>query len=46
MPLVNHQPVNIWLGAKYRRYVDLHNPEDTLGDAEGDIADGYDDNPT
>jgi hypothetical protein len=46
MALVNHRPVNIWLYAKRRTYVDPDNPEDTLDDAEGDIAGEYDDNPT
>ena len=46
MALVNHRPMNIWLYAKCRKYVDPDNPEDTLDDAEGEIAGEYADNPT
>jgi hypothetical protein len=38
MALVNHRPMNIWLHAKRRTYVAPDNPEDSLDDAEGDMA--------
>jgi hypothetical protein len=46
MTLVNNRPMNMWLYAKCRTYVDPDHPEDDLEDAEVEIAGEYDDNPT
>jgi hypothetical protein len=46
MTLVNNRPMNIWLYAKCRTYVDPDNPGKALDEAEGEIAGEYDDNPT
>jgi hypothetical protein len=46
MTFVNNRPMNIWLYAKCRKYVDPANPGDDLDDAEAEIAGAYDDNPT
>ncbi len=46
MLLVNNRPMNIWLYAKCRTYVDPDNPGEALDEAEVEIAGAYDDNPT
>ncbi len=45
--IVNNRPVNIWLYAKVRTYVDPDNPEEdeALVDAEVEIIGDYDGNP-
>jgi hypothetical protein len=45
--LVNNRPMNIWLHAKCRKYIDPDVPEeDQITDAEVQISGKYDDNPT
>lgn len=46
MTLVNNRPMNIWLYAKCRTYVDPDNPGDVLDEADMAMAGEYDDNPT
>ena len=43
--IVNNRPMNIWLYAKCRKYVDPDNPKDAY-DAEVEVKGEYDDNPT
>ena len=47
--IVNNRPMNVWLYAKCRKYVDPDEPEDvqvTDTDAEVEVSGPYDDNPT
>jgi hypothetical protein len=46
--IVNNRPMNIWLYAKCRTYIDPDNPEkdEALFDAEVEITGDYDGNPT
>ncbi|MCY0909326.1 MAG: hypothetical protein OWR62_13160 [Sulfobacillus thermotolerans] len=46
--IANNRPVNIWLYAKCRTYIDPDNPEKdkALSDAEVEITGDYDGNPT
>ena len=45
--IVNNRPMNIWLHAKCRKYIDSDAPEeDQITDAEVQISGKYDDNPT
>jgi hypothetical protein len=45
--IVNNHPMNVWLYAKCRTYVDPDEPEDEqVTEAEVAVAGPYDDNPT
>lgn len=46
--IVNNRPMNIWLYAKCRTYINPDNPEEdeALFDAEIEITGNYDGNPT
>jgi hypothetical protein len=46
--IVNNRPMNIWLYAKCRKYVDPDDPEedDAVLDAEVEVSGKYDGNPT
>ena len=45
--IVNNRPMNVWLYAKCRKYVDPDEPEDVqVTDAEVEVSGPYDDNPT
>jgi hypothetical protein len=45
--IVNNRPMNIWLYAKCRRYIDPDLPEaEQIADAEVQISGKYDGNPT
>ncbi len=45
--IVNNRPMNIWLYAKCRKYIDPELPaEGQLSDAEVEVSGVYDDNPT
>ena len=45
--IVNNRPMNVWLYAKCRKYVDPDEPEDVqVMDAEVEVSGPYDDNPT
>jgi hypothetical protein len=45
--IVNNRPMNIWLYAKCRKYIDPDAPEqDQITDAEVQVSGKYDDNPT
>jgi hypothetical protein len=46
--VVNNRPMNIWLYAKCRTYIDQENPEEdeALHQAEVEIDGDYDGNPT
>ena len=46
--IVNNRPMNIWLYAKCRKYIDPDNPEEdeALNDTEIEITGDYDGNPT
>ena len=46
--IVNNRPMNIWLYAKCRKYIDQDNPkgDEALNDAEIEITGDYDGNPT
>ncbi len=45
--IVNNRPMNIWLYAKCRKYIDPDLPEEEqLSDAEVEVSGVYDDNPT
>lgn len=45
--VVNNRPMNIWLYAKCRKYLDPDAPEDEqIADAEVQVSGQYDDNPT
>jgi len=47
LEVVNNRPMNIWLYAKCRRYIDPDEPEEgQIEDAEVQVAGDYDDNPT
>ena len=47
LEVVNNRPMNIWLYAKCRRYVDSDMPENKqLDDVEVEIPGEYDNNPT
>lgn len=47
LEVVNNRPMNIWLYAKCRRYLDPDLPEDDqLDDAEVQVSGPYDGNPT
>ena len=47
MELVNNRPMNIWLHAKCRTYLDPGDPDAAShADAEVEIAGEYDGNPT
>ena len=47
LEVVNNRPMNIWLYAKCRRYIDPDEPEeDQIEDAEVQVSGDYDDNPT
>ena len=44
--IVNNRPMNIWMYAKCRKYIDPDNPEDkTMYEAEVEITGDYDGNP-
>ena len=45
--IVNNRPMDVWLYAKCRKYVDPDEPEDVqVTDAEVEVSGPYDDNPT
>jgi predicted nucleotidyltransferase len=46
--IINNRPMNIWLYAKCRKYIDPDNPEEdeALNEAEVEITGDYDGNPT
>jgi hypothetical protein len=45
--IVNNRPMNIWLYAKCRRYIDPDSPEEhQIADAEAQVSGKYDGNPT
>ena len=45
--IVNNRPMNVWLYAKCRTYVDPDAPEgEQVTDAEVQVSGPYDDNPT
>jgi len=45
--IVNNRPMNVWLYATCRRYIDPEAPEDEqVTDAEVEVSGTYDDNPT
>jgi len=45
--IVNNRPMNVWLYAKCRKYVDPDEPEDEqVMDTAVDVRGRYDDNPT
>ncbi len=45
--IVNNRPMDVWLYAKCRKYVDPYEPEDVqVTDAEVEVSGPYDDNPT
>jgi len=45
--IVNNRPMNVWLYAKCRRYIDPETPEEEqITDAEVEVSGAYDDNPT
>ncbi len=45
--IVNNRPMNIWLYAKCRKYIDPDYPEkEQLSDAQVEVSGVYDDNPT
>jgi hypothetical protein len=45
--IVNNRPMNIWLYAKCRRYIDPDSPkEEQIVDAEVQVSGKYDGNPT
>ncbi len=47
LEVVNNRPMNIWLYAKCRKYVDPDSPEEEqVSDAEVEVSGEYDDNPT
>jgi hypothetical protein len=47
LEVVNNRPMNIWLYAKCRRYIDPDEPEaGQIEDAEVQVPGEYDDNPT
>lgn len=45
--IANNRPMNIWLHAKCRKYIDQDNPkeDEALNDAEVEISGDYDGNP-
>lgn len=46
LEIVNNRPMNIWLYAKCRKYVDPDAPEEEqIADAEVEVSGQYDDNP-
>jgi hypothetical protein len=45
--IVNNRPMNIWLYAKCRKYIDPDAPEEEhIADAEVEVPGKYDDNAT
>ena len=45
--IVNNRPMNVWLYAKCRKYVDPEAPdEEQVADAEVEVSGEYDGNPT
>jgi hypothetical protein len=47
LEVVNNRPMNIWLYAKCRKYIDPDAPEEEqIEDAEVEVSGEYDDNPT
>ncbi|MBU3158370.1 hypothetical protein KPL37_01110 [Clostridium frigoris] len=46
--IINNRPMNIWLYAKCRKYIDPDNPEEdeALNEVEVEITGDYDENPT
>ena len=46
--IINNRPMNIWLYAKCRKYIDQDNPEEdeALNEVEVEITGDYDGNPT
>lgn len=45
--IVNNRPMNIWLYAKCRKYLDSNTPvEEQITDTEVEVSGEYDDNPT
>jgi hypothetical protein len=46
--IINNRPMNIWLYAKCRKYIEPDNPEEdeALNEAEIEITGDYDGNPT
>lgn len=44
--IVNNRPMNIWLHAKCRKYIDEDEPEiDIINEADVEVDGEYDDNP-
>ncbi len=43
--VVNNRPMNIWLYAKCRKYVDPDDPGDDLDEVEVEVTGEYDGNP-
>jgi hypothetical protein len=43
--IVNNRPMNIWLHAKCRKYIDQDQSDESLNDAEIEIVGEYDGNP-
>ena len=47
LQIVNNRPMNIWLYAKCRKYIDPDAPdEEQIADAEVEVSGEYDNNPT
>ena len=46
--IINNRPMNIWLYAKCRKYIDPDNPEEdeALNEVDVEITGDYDENPT
>ena len=45
--IVNNRPMNLWLYAKCRKYLDPDTPvEEQITDAKVEVSGEYDDNPT
>ena len=45
--IINNRPMNIWLYAKCRKYIDPDAPEqDQITEADVQVSGKYDDNPT
>ena len=46
--IINNRPMNIWLYAKCRKYIDPDNTEEdeALNEVEVEITGDYDENPT
>jgi hypothetical protein len=44
--IINNRPMNIWLYAKCRKYIDPDNPEEDEELNEAEVTGDYDGNPT